>query len=81
MLFDSDDLSAIDYTVTDAGSKVNAATIKAFFDGAAASKGQALDMFLLAPGTHAVKVAAADNLGNATDTTPTLSCTPRRPAW
>ena len=29
-------------------------------------------MFLLAPGTHAVKVAAADNLGNATDSTRTF---------
>ena len=29
-------------------------------------------MFLLAPGAHTVKVAAADQLGNATDTTRTF---------
>ena len=70
--FDSDDFSAIEYTVTDAASGVDAATVKALFDGAAATHGQVLDMFLLAPGAHTVKVAAADNLGNATDTTRTF---------
>ena len=59
VLFDSDDFSAIEYTVTDAGSGVDAATVKATFDGAPATHGQVLDMFLLAPGNHAVKVAAA----------------------
>ncbi len=72
VLFDSDDFSAIEYTVTDAGSGVNQATVKSTFDGAPATHGQVLDMFLLAPGTHAVNVAAADNLGNATDTTRTF---------
>ena len=71
-MFDSDDFSAIEFTVTDAGSGVDAATVKALFDGASASHGQILDMFLLAPGTHAVNVAAADNLGNATDSTRTF---------
>jgi hypothetical protein len=68
--FDSDDFSAIEFTVTDAGSGVD--TVSAFFDGAPATHGQVLDMFLLAPGAHAVKVAAADNLGNATDSTRTF---------
>jgi hypothetical protein len=72
VLFDSDDFSAIEFTISDAGSGVNQSTVKATFDGAAASHGQALDMFLLAPGTHAVEVAAADNLGNGTDTTRTF---------
>ncbi len=70
--FDSDDFSAIEYTVTDAASGVDDATVKALFDGAAATHGQVLDMFLLAPGAHTVNVAAADNLGNATDTTRTF---------
>lgn len=67
--FDSDDFSAIEYTVTDAASGVDATTVKALFDGAAATHGQVLDMFLLAPGTHTVQVAAADQLGNAADAT------------
>ncbi|MBE2316164.1 hypothetical protein DVA67_009270 [Solirubrobacter sp. CPCC 204708] len=70
--FDSDDFSAIEYTATDAASGVDAATVKATFDGAPATHGQVLDMFLLAPGAHSVKVAAADNLGNATDSTRTF---------
>ena len=37
--FDSDDFSAIEYTVTDAASGVDAATVKALFDGAAATHG------------------------------------------
>jgi hypothetical protein len=71
-LFDSDDFSTIGFTVTDAGSGVDEATVKAMLDGAAAADGQVLDMFLLAPGAHAINVAAADNLGNATDTTRTF---------
>jgi hypothetical protein len=71
-LFDSDDFSTIGFTVTDAGSGVGEATVKAMLDGAAAADGQVLDMFLLAPGAHAINVAAADNLGNATDTTRTF---------
>jgi hypothetical protein len=72
VLFDSDDFSAIEYTVTDAGSGVDDATVKTTLDGAAATNGQVLDMFLLAPGMHAINVAAADNLGNATDKTRTF---------
>ena len=72
VLFDSDDFSAIEFTVTDAGSGVNQSTVKSTFDNAPATQGQLLDMFLLAPGTHAVKVFAADNLGNATDSTRTF---------
>lgn len=72
VLFDSDDFSAIEYTVTDAGSGVDDTTVKTTLDGAAATNGQVLDMFLLAPGMHAINVAAADNLGNATDKTRTF---------
>jgi hypothetical protein len=65
VIFDTDDLSSIQWTVTDAGSGVNASTVGATFDGAAASLGQVLDMFFLNPGSHEVRVSAADNLGNA----------------
>ncbi|HEX6020418.1 MAG TPA: hypothetical protein VFZ00_00390, partial [Solirubrobacter sp.] len=61
-----------EFTVTDAGSGVDEAAVKALLDETAAAHGQVLDMFLLAPGTHTINVAAADNLGNATDTTRTF---------
>ena len=73
VLFDSDDFSSIEYTVTDTGSGVDQSTVKAAFDGASASNGQVLDMFLLAPGTHTIEVGAADNLGNATEETRTFA--------
>ena len=65
VVFDTDDFSSVTWTVTDAGSGVDASTVGATFDGAAATMGQVLDMFLLYPGNHFVVVSAADNLGNA----------------
>lgn len=64
IVFDTDDFSSIQWSVTDTGSGVDAATVAATFDGAGAALGQVLDMFFLYPGLHAVRVAAADNLGN-----------------
>ena len=65
VIFDTDDLSSIAWTVTDGGSGVNSSTITPTFDGAPATLGQTLDMFFLNPGTHTIRVSAADNLGNA----------------
>jgi hypothetical protein len=65
--FDTDDLSAIHFSATDAGSGVD--TVTATFDGAAATDGQTLDMFFLAPGTHTIRVTAVDHLGNTSHKT------------
>lgn len=65
VIFDTDDFSSIQWTVADAGSGVNAATVGATFDGDAATNGQVLDAFFLNPGQHSIVVSAADNLGNA----------------
>jgi hypothetical protein len=67
VVFDTDDLSSIAWTATDAGSGV--ATESVTFDGAASSQGAVLDMFLLDPGTHTIVVQAADRLGNASSST------------
>jgi hypothetical protein len=64
VVFDTDDFSSIQWTVTDAGSGVNASTVGAKLDGAAAAPGHVLDMFFLNPGLHQIVVSAADNLGN-----------------
>ena len=69
VIFDTDDFSSIQWTITDAGSGVNASTVAATLDGAAATPGQVLDMFFLNPGQHAVVVSGADNLGNAASLT------------
>jgi len=68
-VFDSDDMSAIDYTVDDgvngSGVKSHAVTL----DGKAASDGQVLDMFLIEAGTHTIAATAVDNLGNGSSLT------------
>jgi hypothetical protein len=69
VIFDTDDLSSIQWTVTDAGSGVKASTVAATLDGAAATQGQVLDMFFIYPGQHPIVVSAADNLGNAASLT------------
>ena len=69
VLFDSDDFSAIEFSVTDAGSGVNQRRSRRRFDNAPATKARCWTCSCSRPGTHAVKVFAADNLGNATDTT------------
>lgn len=70
VVFDTDDLSSIQWTATDAASGV--ATESVTFDGASSSRGAVLDMFLLAPGTHTIVVSAADRLGNAATVTRTF---------
>ena len=70
VVFDTDDLSSIQWTATDAASGVASESVT--FDGAASSRGAVLDMFLLAPGTHTVVVTAADRLGNAATATRTF---------
>ncbi len=72
-LFDSDDFSAIDFTLEDGvnGSGVETHTVT--LDGGAAVDGQVLDMFLLATGVHTIHVTAVDNLGNGSQLTWTFS--------
>ncbi len=69
VVFDTDDLSSIEWTITDAGSGVDGATVAATFDGAAAVEGRVLDMFFLDPGTHTIVLGAKDNLGNTASLT------------
>jgi hypothetical protein len=64
VVFDSDDLSSIQWTASDGALGSGVASESATLDGASAARGLALDMFLLGPGDHAVVVTAADNLGN-----------------
>jgi hypothetical protein len=68
--FDTDDLSAVHFGATDAGSGVD--TVTATFDGASATDGQTLDMFFLAPGEHTISVTAVDHLGNTSHKTATF---------
>lgn len=72
VIFDTDDMSSINWTVTDGvdGSGVASETVA--FDGTAAAKGGTLDMFLLYPGIHTIVVTSADNLGNTGDTRATF---------
>ena len=70
VVFDTDDLSSIAWTATDAGSGVSSES--ATFDGTASTQGAVLDMFLLDPGTHTIVVQAADALGNASSATRTF---------
>jgi len=68
-LFDSDDFSAIDYTVEDGAEGSGVASHAVTLDGAAAVDGQVLDMFLLATGVHTIHVTSVDNLGNGSELT------------
>jgi hypothetical protein len=70
VVFDTDDISSIAYTVTDAGAGVASSSIT--LDGASATNGQVLDMFFLAPGLHTIVVTATDNLGNSSSATRTF---------
>jgi hypothetical protein len=72
VIFDTDDLSTITYTVTDDGAGVDPTTVASTFDGAAAANGQTLDVFLLYPGTHTIVVSAADRVGNSGQSTRTF---------
>ncbi|TNM39719.1 hypothetical protein FHP29_12705 [Nocardioides albidus] len=65
--YDTDDLSSIQYSVTDPGSGVASHSVT--LDGAASSNGAVLDMFWLDAGIHTIVVTATDNVGN-TATTP-----------
>ncbi len=66
VVFDTDDLSQIHFSADDGalGSGVKSTSVT--LDGAPASNGQKLDMFLLDPGTHTIAVTADDNLDNTT---------------
>jgi hypothetical protein len=70
VVFDTDDLSSIQWTATDGGSGVSTESVT--FDGAPSTRGAVLDMFLLDPGSHTIVVQAADKLGNAASMTRTL---------
>ena len=70
VVFDTDDLSSIVFTVVDVGSGVASSSVT--LDGAPATNGQVLDMFFLAPGLHTIVVTATDNLGNISSATRTF---------
>ncbi len=61
--YDTDDLTGIEYTTSDSGSGVKSHSTT--FDGAAATNGQAIDMFYLLTGSHEVAVSAEDHVGNS----------------
>lgn len=63
----TDQFASIQFSVSDLGSGVASSSVT--FDGAAATNGQALDMFFLTAGLHTIVVTATDNVGN-TGTTP-----------
>jgi hypothetical protein len=67
VVFDTDDLSSIAYTTMDSASGLAGDSVT--FDGEPASNGQAVDMFLLAPGRHTIVVTATDALGNTSTLT------------
>ena len=71
-VFDTDDVSSIQYSVDDGPLGSGVASHSVTFDGAPATNGQALDMFFLDPGAHTIVVTAADNLGNAGSQTRTF---------
>jgi hypothetical protein len=71
-VFDTDDVSSIQYGVDDGPLGSGVASHSVTFDGAPATNGQVLDMFFLDPGVHAIAVTAADNLGNAGSQTRTF---------
>lgn len=66
-LFDSDDMSMIDYTVEDGALGSGVASHAVTLDGDAAVDGQVLDMFLLETGVHTIHVTSVDNLGNGSE--------------
>jgi len=66
-VFDSDDFSAIDFTVNDGAQGSGVASQSVTLDGNTASDGQVLDMFLLATGQHQIKATAVDRLGNQSE--------------
>ena len=62
--FDTSQVAEIQFTADDGtfGSGLKATSTS--LDGEPATRGQIIDMFLLAPGAHAVEVSATDNLDN-----------------
>lgn len=70
VVFDTDDISSIVYSVSDDGSGVASSSVT--LDGGAATNAQALDMFFLAPGVHTIVVTAIDKLGNSSSATRTF---------
>jgi hypothetical protein len=70
VVFDTDDVSRIAFTVTETGSGVASSSVT--LDGTSATNGQVLDMFFLGPGLHTLVVTATDNLGNSSRATRTF---------
>ena len=68
-LFDTDDMSLIDYSVEDGALGSGVASHSVTLDGGAAVDGQVLDMFLLSTGVHTIHVTSVDNLGNGSELT------------
>jgi hypothetical protein len=72
LVFDTDDLSAVAYGISDGALGSGIASSSSMLDGYLAehgvtpiANGAALDMYLLYPGVRTVAVSAADHLGNA----------------
>jgi hypothetical protein len=61
----------IDWTASDAGSGI--ASQSATLDGSAVTKGQVIDLFLLALGSHTAAVNITDNAGNTTSASASFS--------
>jgi hypothetical protein len=75
LTFDTDDFSAVDYSISDGDLGSGVASSASTLDGfevlpgiVPTSDGGVLDMYLLYPGTRTVAVTAADNLGNSGST-------------
>jgi hypothetical protein len=72
LVFDSDDIATVAYSLSDGALGSGIATQSASLDGYIVSGGTApvapgfeLDMYLLYPGTRSVKITSTDRLGNA----------------
>lgn len=72
LVFDTDDRSTLEYTLTDgtlgSGVQSESATLDGYLTAAGVASlanHASLDMYLLYPGTRTVSVSATDNLGNA----------------
>ena len=71
--YTTDQLSSIQYSTSDGSLGSGVASNSVTFDGAPATNGQVLDMFLLNPGVHTIVVTATDNVGNSGVTTQTFT--------
>ncbi len=72
VVYDTDDLFKVRWSVDDGPDGSGVASQSATFDGAPTSNGEQFDTFLLDAGTHSVAITAADNLGNSASVNRTL---------